>query len=149
MLKKLGRDSIYTRALVALQEFIAWLISCEVKLSLTIWLSRLCFIMISTSPESYLTRKLSACRSYSLSKWQAYGDFDRVSKWLANVSRSGSFLTFDDALNLSKAFHIWALSPRNSTPFSLTLGHFLWHWGVQNTNYDIEINAICSVSVRF
>ena len=37
----------------------------------------------------------------------------------------------------------------NSTPFSLTLRHFRWHWGVQNTNYDIEINAICSVSVRF
>ena len=37
----------------------------------------------------------------------------------------------------------------NSTPFSLTLPHFIWHWGVQNTNYDIEINAICSVSVRF
>ena len=36
-----------------------------------------------------------------------------------------------------------------ATPFSLTLRHFRWHWGVQNTNYDIEINAICSVSVRF
>ena len=37
----------------------------------------------------------------------------------------------------------------NSTPFSLTLRHFRWHWGVQNTNDDIEINAICSVSVIF
>ena len=37
----------------------------------------------------------------------------------------------------------------NNMPFSLTLCHFRWHWGVQNTNYDIEINAICSVSVRF
>ena len=36
-----------------------------------------------------------------------------------------------------------------STPFSLTLRHFRWHWGVQNTNYDIETNAICNVSVRF
>ena len=39
-------------------------------------------------------------------------------------------------------------SVNNNMPFSLTLCHFRWHWGVQNTNYDIEINAICSVSVR-
>ena len=37
----------------------------------------------------------------------------------------------------------------NSTPFSLTLCHFRWHWDVKNTNYDIVINAICRVSVRF
>ena len=36
----------------------------------------------------------------------------------------------------------------NGTLFSLTLRHFRWHWGVQNTNYDIEINALYSVSVR-
>ena len=37
----------------------------------------------------------------------------------------------------------------NSTPSALTLRHFRWHRGVPNTNYDIEINAICSVSLRF
>ena len=39
------------------REFIAWLISYEVKLSLTFWLSSFCFIMISNSPESFLSRK--------------------------------------------------------------------------------------------
>ena len=34
-------------------------------------------------------------------------------------------------------------------PFLRASCHIRWHWGVQNTNYDIEINAICSVSVRF
>ena len=41
----------------------------------------------------------------------------------------------EDALNIKSI---------NNTPFSLTLRHIRWHWGVQNTNYDIEINAICS-----
>ena len=36
----------------------------------------------------------------------------------------------------------------NSMPFTLTLWHFRWHWGVQNTNYDIEINVICIVAVK-
>ena len=37
----------------------------------------------------------------------------------------------------------------NNMPFLLVLGHFRWHWSVQSMNYDIEINAICSASVRF
>ena len=48
--------------------------------------------------------------------------------------------------------HVWYITIEtniNNMPFSLTLCHFRWHWGVQNTNYDIKINAICSVSVRF
>ena len=31
---------------------------------------------------------------------------------------------------------------------TVMLCHFRWHWGVQNMIYDVEINAIYSVSVR-
>ena len=35
------------------------------------------------------------------------------------------------------------------TDMGKTECHFRWQWAVQNTYYDIEINEICSVSVRF
>ena len=46
------------------------------------------------------------------------------------------------------AWNQWIILRDNCMPFSLTLCHFRWHCGVQNTNYNTKINAICSVSVR-
>ena len=37
---------------------------------------------------------------------------------------------------------MWGFKKEKIIPFSLALAYFRWHWGVQNTGYDIEINTI-------
>ena len=63
-----------------------------------------------------------------------------------NLASLAPFLVVE---GLGPALNVKTEGFNNNMPFSLTLCHFRWHWGVQNTNYDIEINAICSGSVRF
>ena len=76
---------------------------------------------------------------------------DNGDLYCANVSSLGLHKAQGQSvyITIEKQSHIIMQMRLNNMPFSLTLCHFRWHWGVQNTNYDIEINAICSVSVRF
>ena len=46
-----------------------------------------------------------------------------------------------DLLAVFPCSEIYIVISYNSMPFR-------WYWGVQNTNYNIEVNARCSVSVR-
>ena len=118
------------------------------------------FIITPNIALSFAVRKNHCLRGHWVDYWLAGKPYDYIACAISFWDNTLQFywhqyqipytyhvikVNIREYINIYSYIYIYITARHFRWPCAI----FRWHWDVQNTNYDIEIKAICSVSVRF